>query len=61
MQKIEAAQLSHNHEKWRDLYVAEELPIGSEWKKAEAVDPVGERLFPDPAGPPPEWAAHPQA
>ena len=48
-------QLSNSHEKWRDLYTAEELPFGSAWKRAEAVDPIDERLFPDDAAATPAW------
>jgi carbonic anhydrase/acetyltransferase-like protein (isoleucine patch superfamily) len=51
----EVGHVSASHEKWRDLYVAEELPYGGNWKEAERVDPTEARLFPE--GKPPDWAA----
>jgi hypothetical protein len=54
LQETEVAQLSNSHEKWRDLYIVEELPFGNGWKRAEAIDPEEERLFPDEEKAP-EW------
>ena len=54
LQEVECGQLSNSHEKWRDLYVVEELPYGTGWKRAEALDPIEERLFPD-EDKPPAW------
>jgi hypothetical protein len=47
VQETEVGQLTASHEKWRDLYFVEDLPFGNGWKRAEAVDPSEERLFPD--------------
>ena len=44
---MEVSQIADHAEKYRDLHVAEELPHGNEWKRAEAVDPVEARLNPD--------------
>jgi len=57
MQKLEIAQLTDGHEKWRELYDVEEVPHGVLWKRAEAVDPDADRLFPEGDAPP--WAALP--
>lgn len=54
---MEIAQLTDEHEKWRELHDAEELPHGVLWKRAEAVDPIEERLHPE--GDAPAWAAIP--
>jgi hypothetical protein len=51
---MESASVAESQEKWRDLYRAEELPFGNEWKRAETIDPTEDRLFPD--GPAPDWA-----
>lgn len=45
-------------EKFRDLYQAEELPFGTEWKRAEQVDPTEYRLAPDETSKP-NWVKHP--
>lgn len=58
MQEVEIAQLTDSHEKWRQLYAAEELPVGTLWKDAERVDPTDERIYPE--GPAPVWACNPQ-
>lgn len=52
MQQVEMEEMSMNNEKWRFLYEVEELPFGTVWRRAEAVDPVEDRLFPDPPEPP---------
>lgn len=57
MQKLEIAQLTDEHEKWRELHGAEEVPHGVLWKRAEAVDPIEERLYPE--GDAPAWATLP--
>lgn len=53
VQEMETGQLSDSHEKWRDLYTMEDLPYGGNWKRAEALDPAEDRLWP--SGEPPEW------
>ena len=58
LQELEIAQLTNSHEKFRHLYVAEELPFGTLWKDAERVDPAEDRIHPE--GLPPDWACHPQ-
>lgn len=56
-EKLEIAQLTDEHEKWRELHDAEELPHGVLWKRAEAVDPIQDRIFPE--GDAPDWATLP--
>jgi gamma-carbonic anhydrase len=53
-EKGEIGALSNSHEKWRELYVAEDLPYGGNWKEAERIDPAEGRLFPQEKNPP-EW------
>lgn len=54
MQEGEIGHVADGTEKYMSLHAAEQVPIGTLWKKAEMVDPSEDRINPDPTTVP-EW------
>jgi hypothetical protein len=47
LQEGEIGHVADGTEKYKSLHAAEEIPIGTLWKKADAMDPSEERIDPE--------------